>query len=192
MFSTPVSSLKAPRNSILKLKSTRFQLPSSEEKSRKNYDSTESTQRYVHVNSMLVYFIQNNSIDRSFRSTGTGNVADKLSTCRRWHTEDETNTIPYPEICETRCGCIERTYSWHTGLSQSRIAVIVSGVNFRPLPKNQFSIHVFPLYLQSSARASCRLVVVGCVPVRIYDRNSAIQWRNTTKSIWKYIESQWV
>lgn len=54
MFSTPVSSLKAPRNSILKLKSTRFQLPSSEEKSRKNYDSTESAQRYVHVNSMSV------------------------------------------------------------------------------------------------------------------------------------------
>lgn len=54
MFSTPVSSLKAPRNSILKLKSTRFQLPSSEEKSRKNYDSTESAQRYVQVNSMPV------------------------------------------------------------------------------------------------------------------------------------------
>lgn len=50
MFSTPVSSLKVPRNSVLKLKSTRFQLPSSEEKSRKNDDSAELAPPYVHVN----------------------------------------------------------------------------------------------------------------------------------------------
>lgn len=41
MFSTPVSSLKAPRNQLLKLKSTRFQLPSSEEKPRKNHNSSD-------------------------------------------------------------------------------------------------------------------------------------------------------
>lgn len=53
MFSTPVSSLKAPRNALLKLKSTRFQLPSSVERQRKIHSTSDCTSpRYVsgHVN----------------------------------------------------------------------------------------------------------------------------------------------
>lgn len=49
IFSTPVSSLKTPRNSVLKLKSTRFQLPPSEEKTRKNNSSILCTTRYINV-----------------------------------------------------------------------------------------------------------------------------------------------
>lgn len=48
MFSTPVSR-NLPRNGIQKLKSTRFELPSSEEKSHAN----ESAQHYVQVSSIL-------------------------------------------------------------------------------------------------------------------------------------------
>lgn len=51
MFSTPVSSLKTPRNSVLKLKSTRFQLPPSDEKARnKNQGSIIRNARYINVN----------------------------------------------------------------------------------------------------------------------------------------------
>lgn len=49
IFSTPVSSLKTPRNSVPKLKSTRFQLPLSEEKLRKNNSSILCTTRYINV-----------------------------------------------------------------------------------------------------------------------------------------------
>lgn len=48
IFSTPVSSQKVPR--ALVLKSTRFQLPSSEEKSHhKNNNSVVCTTRYINV-----------------------------------------------------------------------------------------------------------------------------------------------
>lgn len=50
MFSTPVSSLKTPRNSVLKLKTTRFELPPSEEKMRnKNNSSIICATRYMNV-----------------------------------------------------------------------------------------------------------------------------------------------
>lgn len=49
MFSTPVSSLKAPRNQLLKLKSTRFQLPSSEDISRKDNHKSNDCPAYVNV-----------------------------------------------------------------------------------------------------------------------------------------------
>lgn len=58
MFSTPVSSLKTPRNSVLKLKSTRFQLPPSEEKARaKNNSSILCTTRYMNVGYFSVFFL---------------------------------------------------------------------------------------------------------------------------------------
>lgn len=43
MFSTPVSSLKIPRNKFLKAKSTRFKLPSSAERQRKILNTTDCT-----------------------------------------------------------------------------------------------------------------------------------------------------
>lgn len=49
MFSTPVSSLKAPRNALLKLKRTQFQLPSSVERHRKINASIDSTASMRHV-----------------------------------------------------------------------------------------------------------------------------------------------
>lgn len=52
MFSTPVSSQKVPRASVLK--STRFQLPSSEEKSHhKNNNSVVCTTRYINVSNFI-------------------------------------------------------------------------------------------------------------------------------------------
>lgn len=53
MFSTPVSSQKVPRASVLK--STRFQLPSSEEKSHhKNNNSVVCTTRYINVSNFIL------------------------------------------------------------------------------------------------------------------------------------------
>lgn len=62
MFSTPVSSLKAPRNQILKLKSTRFQLPTPEEKPNKKQQSSGSLPLYVNVSQtpfIIIFFILN-------------------------------------------------------------------------------------------------------------------------------------
>lgn len=47
MFSTPVSSQKAPRGGLLKLKSTRFALPSSADVSKSSQKSNISDNRYV-------------------------------------------------------------------------------------------------------------------------------------------------
>lgn len=47
MFSTPVSSQKAPRGGLLKLKSTRFALPSSADVSKSSQKSNISNERYV-------------------------------------------------------------------------------------------------------------------------------------------------
>lgn len=50
LFSTPVSSLKAPRSTMSKLKMTRFQLPPSSEKlSYKSHISISSSARYINV-----------------------------------------------------------------------------------------------------------------------------------------------
>lgn len=47
MFSTPVSSQKVPRGGLLKLKSTRFVLPSSADVSKSSHKSNTSDNRYV-------------------------------------------------------------------------------------------------------------------------------------------------
>ncbi|XP_055323463.1 serine/threonine-protein kinase greatwall isoform X2 [Sitodiplosis mosellana] len=52
MFSTPVSSLKTPRNSVLKLKRTTFQLPTSEEKIRNKNNSLMLAARYINEPAM--------------------------------------------------------------------------------------------------------------------------------------------
>lgn len=50
LFSTPVSSLKAPRSTMLKLKTTRFQLPASTEKMcHKSQHSISTSARYINV-----------------------------------------------------------------------------------------------------------------------------------------------
>lgn len=59
IFSTPVSSLKAPRNQLLKLKSTRFQLPSCETKPQKNLNSSDGPPiSYVNVISLILLSVK--------------------------------------------------------------------------------------------------------------------------------------
>lgn len=57
MFSTPVSSLKTPRNSVLKQKSTRFQLPTSEERLRNKHNSSVLAARYINVSFSLEFLM---------------------------------------------------------------------------------------------------------------------------------------
>lgn len=79
MFSTPVSSLKASRSAVVKPKSTRFQLPSSEEKNRNK--SIDCASRYMNVCDFIFLFIwQSNENNLSVYSKGNGNVANKFST----------------------------------------------------------------------------------------------------------------
>lgn len=54
MFSTPVSSLKSSRSSIIKPKSTRFRLPCSDEKIRNK--SIDCAARYINVSHFLNYY----------------------------------------------------------------------------------------------------------------------------------------
>lgn len=54
IFSTPVSSQKTPRNSVLKLKATRFQLPTSEEKMR-NKNTSILAARYLNVSCFFCF-----------------------------------------------------------------------------------------------------------------------------------------
>lgn len=105
MFSTPVSSLKAPRNQIMKLKSTRFQLPSSTEKNYKKDDTGDFTPTYVHVNCVacdkMVSSIQ-------FRFAGARNVADQLcDAAERRDAENEADAVPDTEVSATRREGIE-------------------------------------------------------------------------------------
>lgn len=106
MFSTPVSSLKTPRNSVLKLKSTRFQLPSSEEKARKN-SSILCTTRYINVSEPFWNNFNGNPIlciKCMIDHSGTSYVTNKLSSNGRWNTKSETNTISHTKIHQTQSG----------------------------------------------------------------------------------------
>lgn len=127
MFSTPVSSMKAPRTLITKFKSTRFQLPSSGKKSHKTYDSVDSVQCHVQVchhpflNSICEF---TNQIFVLFH-VGAADVTHSFTACRWQYAKNETNTVSYTEIGASRSATVVRTYIGHTRLHQSRAIAIV-------------------------------------------------------------------
>lgn len=136
IFSTPVSSQKIPRASVLK--STRFQLPSSDEKSHhKNNNSAICTTRYINVSDLkwtfsylsrthVIYgFLFSFCLSLLVLLAGACNVANQFSTHDR-NAKTKTNTIPHTKVCSTQSGCIEWTHFGHTWLSKPRTFTLVS------------------------------------------------------------------
>lgn len=101
LFSTPVSSLKAPRSTMSKLKTTRFQLPPSTEKmSHKSHHSTSASVCYISV-SVSSHSHRDSANLNDLQLTafaGFANVANKLGPSHRRYAEGGTDAVPHSTI----------------------------------------------------------------------------------------------
>lgn len=119
LFSTPVSSLKAPRSTMLKLKTTRFQLPASTEKMcHKSQSSISTSVRYINVSGCCAQIKDSLPVSKMPKHetfhhnvcVGLSNVANKFGSSHRsksHYAKNEGNPIPYTTISSPESSCIK-------------------------------------------------------------------------------------